>query len=40
MKLIQLDSFESLNSQELQFVVGGAFAAVESECWSDSHQKM
>lgn len=36
MKLTKLDSFESLNSQELQYIVGGAFAAVESECWEDS----
>ncbi len=39
MKLQQLDSFESLNNQELQFVVGGALAAVESECWEDSTSK-
>mgnify|MGYP006076806769 CR=1 FL=1 len=39
MKLQQLDSFESLNNQELQFVVGGALATVESECWEDSTSK-
>jgi hypothetical protein len=36
MKLKTLDSFESLNSQELQFIVGGTLAYQESECWEDS----
>lgn len=35
MKLKELDSFESLNSQELLFVIGGTIAA-DSECWEDS----
>ncbi len=39
MKLKVLSSLEPLNSQELQFVVGGALATVESECWEDSTSK-
>lgn len=38
MKLKTLDSFESINSQELQFVVGGALSTG-SECWEDSMSK-
>lgn len=38
MKLKTLDSFESINNQELQFVVGGTLAA-DSECWEDSTSK-
>jgi hypothetical protein len=35
MKLQKLDSFESLNSQELQYVVGGTYT-MDSACWEDS----
>ena len=36
MKLKVLDSFESLNSQELQFILGGTFLPEDSACWEDS----
>lgn len=38
MKLKQLDSFESLNNQELKFIVGGTLAE-DSPCWADSSSR-
>ena len=35
MKLKKLDSFESLNSQELKYVVGGT-CIMDRACWEDS----
>jgi len=35
MKLKELDSFESLNKQELQFIIGGN-VSINSDCWEDS----
>jgi hypothetical protein len=38
MKLQKLDLFESLNSQELQYVVGGTYA-MNTKCWEDSESQ-
>jgi len=35
MKLITLNSLESLNNQELQFIIGGT-SVVNTEVWADS----
>ena len=36
MRLIQLDCLESLNNQEIKFIVGGTVTSLNSECWEDS----